>query len=367
MSAYHERQWQLARERQIREKQRKIREDEIQAITNTYLKQYEQRLQQLEQQGLAQFVSQNIAFIRSEINRIRAMDAYDGRNRSFEIQHSINMLWNEAYEAKRIHEEHLRLLAEEAKREAERLQAEKEQAWQDASHWDNKLARNLAFKELATLKKQALSEHWEIVHIRKVLTQLRHQYEQQAQALQKQSKQEQEQQIIDEQKQTLQKQIEIANLSESDSERLKAQLNACNTHTLSQIANEIHQAEDMALENEAVRKEMVKAVYQSLKQAGFTVLNPIKQGKGAESVVVVQASRPQGNQAKFRVKLDGSVRYEFDNYKGQRCKEDMAQVLPKLSEIYGVDLSDERVIWENPDDEYAEAKPMAPLNQQNAK
>lgn len=42
----------------------------------------------------------------------------------------------------------------------------------------------------------------------------------------------------------------------------------------------------------------------------------------------------------------------------------MAQVLPKLSEIYGVDLSDERVIWENPDDEHAEAKPITPLHTQ---
>lgn len=364
MSAYHERQYQLRQEQEIRRQQQKIREAEIQTLTNSYLQQYEQRLQNLEQQGLAQFVSQSIAHIRNEIARVRTMNAYDGRNASFDIQRSINALWGEAMEARRIHEEHQRLLAEEAKREAERLQAEKEQAWQDASRWENKLARNLAFKELATLKKQALSEGWDIAQIQATLAKLQHQYEQQAQTISQQNKQEQAQQVIAEQKQILQKQIETANLPQSESERLKAQLNTSDSNTLSQIANEIHQAEDMALENEAVRKEMVKAVYQSLKQAGFTVLNPIKQGEGADSVVVVQASRPQGNQAKFRVKLDGSVRYEFDNYKGQHCKEDMAKVLPKLSEIYGVDLSDERVIWENPDDEHAEAKPITPLHTQ---
>lgn len=364
MSAIHERQWRLERERQIRQQQQKIREAEIQTLTNSYLQQYEQRLQNLEQQGLAQFVSQSVAHIRSEINRVRTMNAYDGRYRSFELRREIDTLYQHAFEARRIHEEHQRLLAEEAKRDAERLQAEKEQAWQDASRWENKLARNLAFKELATLKKQALSEGWDIAQIQETLTELQSQYEQKAQAISQQSKKEQEQQIIDEQKQILQKQIETANLPQSESERLKAQLNASDASTLSQIANEIHQAEDTAIEDEAIRKEMVKAVYQSLKQAGFTVLNPIKQGEGADSVVVVQASRPQGNQAKFRVKLDGSVRYEFDNYKGQRCKEDMAQVLPKLSEIYGVDLSDERVIWENPDDEHAEAKPITPLHTQ---
>lgn len=364
MSAIHERQWRLEREREIRRQQQKIREAEIQTLTNSYLQQYEQRLQSLEAQGLAQFVSQSITFIRNEINRVRTMNAYDGRNRSFELRQEIDAIYQHALEARRIHEEHQRLLAEEAKREAERLQAEKEQAWQDASRWENKLARNLAFKELVTLKKQALAEGWEIAQIQTTLANLQNQYEQKAQEVSQQNKQAQEQQVIEEQKQILQKHIETANLPQSESERLKAQLDASDTANLSQIANEIHQAEDTALENEAVRKEMVKAVYQSLKQAGFTVLNPIKQGEGADSVVVVQASRPQGNQAKFRVKLDGSVRYEFDNYKGQRCKEDMAQVLPKLSEIYGVDLSDERVIWENPDDEHAEAKPITPLHTQ---
>ena len=40
----------------------------------------------------------------------------------------------------------------------------------------------------------------------------------------------------------------------------------------------------------------------------------------------------------------------------------MAQVLPKLLDIYGVDLSDERVIWENPDDESATSKPITPIH-----
>jgi hypothetical protein len=50
--------------------------------------------------------------------------------------------------------------------------------------------------------------------------------------------------------------------------------------------------------------------------------------------------------------------YKFDNYKGQTCQKDMAQVLPKLSEIYGVNLSDERVLWSNPDDVDTEMKPI---------
>ena len=82
----------------------------------------------------------------------------------------------------------------------------------------------------------------------------------------------------------------------------------------------------------------------------------------SEDIVVIQARRPSGNQAKFKIELDGKVRYEFDNYRGQSCKEDMVKVLPRLSEVYGVDLSDERVIWSNPDDEDQEMKPITPHN-----
>ena len=154
MSAIHERQWRLERERQIREKERKRREQEIKQMTSSYLQQYEQRLQALEQQGLAQFVNTQVSQIRNEINRIRLMNAYDGRNLSFEIRNQIQSLWSEAIEARRIEEEHQQFLAQEAQREAERLQEQKEQAWQQATNWENKLARNLAFKTLSFLKKR---------------------------------------------------------------------------------------------------------------------------------------------------------------------------------------------------------------------
>ena len=36
--------------------------------------------------------------------------------------------------------------------------------------------------------------------------------------------------------------------------------------------------------------------------------------------------------------------------------------MPKLEENYGVNLSEERVIWSNPDDEQQDMKPITPLN-----
>ena len=40
----------------------------------------------------------------------------------------------------------------------------------------------------------------------------------------------------------------------------------------------------------------------------------------------------------------------------------MQQVLPRLEDVYGVNLSEERVIWSNPDDEHEDMKPITPNN-----
>ncbi|MBN6068425.1 hypothetical protein HYE54_06575 [Aggregatibacter actinomycetemcomitans] len=363
MSRISKASWEIQREREIRGQARRAREQQVRETTEVYLRRHEEDLRQLEKEDLAEFAAQSIANIRQMIRQARLENAYDGRERSFAIGRTVQFLRREALENKRIAEEHQRLLREEATREAERLKAEYETAWQQAiGSWADKLARNLAFKPLAELRKRIADENLSITQMQSAVEEIRQATEKKAEAIRQDFKQSVQQDIVAEQKETLLKTISTANLPQAQSERLKQKVEQADSTVLSQISQEIHQVEDKVVEDEAVRKEMVKAVYQSLKQAGFTVLPPVKQGDGDDSIVLIQASRPQGNQAKFRVNLNGSVRYEFDNYKGQRCKEDMQKVLPKLSEVYGVNLSDERVIWSNPDDETADAKPIAPIH-----
>ncbi|MBE3868609.1 hypothetical protein HJ160_05810 [Vibrio parahaemolyticus] len=134
-----------------------------------------------------------------------------------------------------------------------------------------------------------------------------------------------------------------------------------------ELLNEISKQMDTAIEEEAIRREMVKAVYKSLQEAGFHVQKPkLIKDKGKDEVLIA-ASRPAGNRALFQIELDGQCTYKFDNYKGQTCQKDIQQVLPKLTDIYGVDLSEERVLWSNPDDEDAEMKPIPSQTQRVSK
>ena len=50
--------------------------------------------------------------------------------------------------------------------------------------------------------------------------------------------------------------------------------------------------------------------------------------------------------------------YKFDHYEGMQCKDDIDKVLPLLRDIYGVDLSEERVLWQNPERISKSAKPL---------
>lgn len=102
---------------------------------------------------------------------------------------------------------------------------------------------------------------------------------------------------------------------------------------------------DGAIADETVRREVIKAIYLSLKKTGFIVSEPQLTG----DVVLLRAQKPAGQQAEFKVELDGACAFKFDNYEGQKCKKDIDEVTALLDECYGVKLSNRKVFWSNPD------------------
>lgn len=115
-------------------------------------------------------------------------------------------------------------------------------------------------------------------------------------------------------------------------------------------------AEESAIDEDC-RRMVVRSIMESLQKTGFVVTNPKRSTEGLDEVVI-RARKPSGPEALFRVHADGNMIYKFENYEGMRCKTDIDQVLPLLQEIYGIDLSDERVLWQNPDKLSREARPI---------
>lgn len=124
------------------------------------------------------------------------------------------------------------------------------------------------------------------------------------------------------------------------------------------IAAALRRADDGVVD-ERCRRETVRAVLETLKGAGFVPIGgPRLQREGDRDEVVILARKPSGAEAEFRITSTGGFAYRFERYEGTACKKDIAAILPVLQEIYGVELSNKRVSWQNPDRLSASARPL---------
>jgi hypothetical protein len=365
MSAIHERRYRMRREREIAE-------ERVKKTTEQYVERYENILDDLRTQGLQEYVIEDFRQIKSELNELKVIlnqDAFQAREISLQIGYRIHALPRIARQARDIDVENERLEKQEREQQAQEERRKEHEQLEQAWHqfwlsWTDKLSRNMALKELSNLRKQIFGakSSYTVQQIQKEMQQIKQVAEQKAvqkrQLVQQTAEQEAKKQMVEH----LLKEVQQENLPVIQTEELIQQAQKILSQpevSLKQFQT-LAQQTDQALENEAIRRKMVIAVLESLRYAGFSVLKPTKIKSEQEDVVIIQARRPSGNQAKFKIQLDGKVRYEFDNYKGQTCKEDMEKVLPRLAEVYGVDLSNERVIWSNPDDELQDMRPITP-------
>lgn len=124
------------------------------------------------------------------------------------------------------------------------------------------------------------------------------------------------------------------------------------------LAEQIERA-DEAVTDERCRQLTVRGIVSSLKEQGFVLSKAPELIRNEDrDEVIIQARRLSGRQSEFRVSLDGAFSYKFEHYEGMACKNDIDDILPKLQEIYGIELSNKKVIWENPDRNLRSARSM---------
>lgn len=108
---------------------------------------------------------------------------------------------------------------------------------------------------------------------------------------------------------------------------------------------EISDAVDDVMITEAQRRETVKAIIKQLRAQEFTVSPPTLEGEH----VKIMASKPSGKRVSCMLDLHGKLRYRFDKYEGMTCLKDIEQFNVDLDKVYSIKLSDERILWSNPD------------------
>ncbi|WP_104750201.1 hypothetical protein [Helicobacter cynogastricus] len=347
--SYRNYQLRAQRERELREQQRRAEEQKARGAALADLMRFQSTLDFVSKEGLDSYAKREIADIRAQIKNIENLSTdnpMQARTLSARLNYRIEDLprlcavlkEEHLAQQRRLEElERQRKIAEQQAKEKAHLQA-LSAAWEEALQgWSDKSARNLALDAIATLHAKIFTNPQEHnpQEIKEQMAALEAKFQGILQAQQAQEQQALEAQYKQE-------------LLEKHQANLPAHATLLSLAELQAKVQKIEQAQMKKAEDEAVRKEMVKAVYQSLQQAGFSVQAPTLDPE--KDLVIVRAMRANGAQAQFRVSLDGVLNYRFDHYEGKACKADMDQVLPKLSEVYGVDLGEERVIWENPDD-----------------
>lgn len=374
MSRHEQARYQIERERRQAIFNRRVSE-----TTRIYLDRYRTILHDVESQGLSQYVQEEFSTIQSELETLTWLVTNDpaaARDRSIALGQQVHALPRHARamrkavsDAERVAEQ----VAQEEAREAVRQRIEHETktreevetVWQnELTNWGDPLARQLAFKALSELRRRLLAtgHHTTVEQLRTELGNIKREYEQRSQERRHQEYQAAVANANEDTLQLCREQIVSAGRQASEHATvLTATLDEAITLSPEEIARRIVKVSselDEVVIEESCRREVVQAVYRSLQEAGFVTENPRLIQKEDSNEVLIRAMRPAGAQAEFKVELSGKLNYKFDHYSGSACKKDIDTVLPRLQSIYGIQLSTERVIWENPDDKDSDARPQ---------
>jgi len=344
-----------------RQRRRELALIRIRATTQAFLDRYLQIRDDLRREALDEFVPEEAAQLDGDLARLAALLAADpeaARTESQRIAADVHALPRVAREAQRA----AAAAAAEGLRQQREAQLRAKEDLDDAwrrlvSGWRDGLARELAFDGLGVLRRRFLAADLAggtPAELAAEVEALRLRSEARASQIRAEKAASTR---AEAQRDAVDSSLSIATQSEKESpagvQALRAALADTAGLSPAEFADRLTTAAegvDAAVVDERCRREVVRGVVQALRDAGFVTDAPWRRVADERDEVVVRAQRPAGSQAEFRVTLSGDLAYTFDNYEGSACKKDIGTVLPRLEEIYGVRLSNQRVIWENPDD-----------------
>ena len=381
MSRADEYRYQIERQRRHELAQQRVRE-----TTRPFVERYRSVLNDVASQGLDDVIPAEFRELSSELRRMEALlesDPFAARDMSRSIGGRFHGLPRFAREQRRSRQE-AELAAAEAFRKAQQaeterqlqLKAEVETAWREGlSGWSTPVALNAAFAELLQLRQRLLgnaANNMTPAQISAALRDVQQRYEADAERQLQEAKDRVQNEAVTDAL-TLQREQLEQEANKGGGERA-AKLREALAHATglapteqAEALSQLAQEQDEAAVDESQRREVVRAVYQSLQQAGFVVDRPEHFLSQGQDEVLIRARRPAGAQADFRVNLSGHLSYKFHQYKGKTCERDVTPVMATLQDAYGISLSDKRVIWVNPDDQDQDARPYPDATQERSK
>ena len=374
---YLEQKRQREIERQIRwerqqaeyEARRRANEERIRNTTEQFYQRYLQQYEDMQSQNFDDYIPQEMERFRFDLSQIRFLlysDPGAARDISFQVGEYIHSMFREGHTAEQEYRrreiEAERQRQEEIHAERIRRQGEIHDAYYELiAGIQEQTVINFASKELSELHKQASGKTHtlSVAEFRQQAEKIIAQARVKAQEWEQKAQKKEQQQIVSGRLQTMQTQQEQKKIEDQEKAQellkkitaLQENLNS-DSKPQTQLEQELQKIEtemDDTLISEDVRREAVKSVFLSLKKQGFQVQSPQLIKDQNQNYVRITAKKPSGKRVQCRLDLHGKLIYKFDEYEGMTCLKDIEQFNVELEQVYSVKLSDERVIWENPD------------------
>lgn len=364
-----ERQIRRARQQAEYEARRRVNEDRIRNNTEQFYQRYLQQYEDMRSQNYETYMPEEMERLRSDLSQIRSLlysDPGAARDVSFQVGDYIRSMFREGHAAEREYRRR-EIEAEQQRQEAERAEHLHKQGEINDAYYEliagiqDQAVINFASKELSDLRQQAIAgaQTMTVANLRKRAEQIIEKARKKAEEWDSNITKKEEQQVVYERLHIMQEQLEQQKIEDQEkAHALLAQITALQESLQSdskpqpELEQELKKLEtdmDDTLISEDVRREAVKSVFLSLKKQGFQVQPPQLIKDQNQNYVRIIAKKPSGKRVQCRLDLYGKLIYRFDEYEGMTCLKDIEQFNVELEKVYSIKLSDERVIWENPD------------------
>lgn len=345
-------------------RRRQIYINRIAATTEQFYNRYNQQYRNMRDRGLAAYIPSEMSRLESDLSRIRSLltsDPEEARELSFEVGSYIRSMSSLASEAREQFDraERMRVEALRAKKEHQQNVLMKEY-FEIIQTINNPIVVNYSIEEMQQLRSEIESgKLTNSTELRKKASSIISVAESKAAEWKenavKKNRQKDVAQAIGEAEERL-KTEKIENqektqefLDKISKLRFDLESGTLDAETVEEQVASLESEVDETLVSEETRRETVLAIVKQLKSQEFTVEKPQLVQTDGKNFVKIVAKQPSGKRAVCNVDLHGKIAYKFDNYAGMTCLKDIEKFNVDLEQVYSVKLSDERVLWQNPD------------------
>lgn len=345
-------------------RRRQIYLNRISATTEQFYNRYIQQYREMKNRGLTAYIPSEMDRLESDLSRVRSLlttDPEEARDLSFEVGSYIRSMSSLASGAREQFER-----AERMRVEALRERREQQQSVLMNEYFEilqtvtNPIVVNYSISEMQQLRSDIESGRLtSMTELRKKSSDIISFAESKAAEWKngavKKNRQKDVSQAISETEERLRSE-KIENQEKTQEfldkiSKLKAGLKTgtVDADTVEKQVVLLESEVDETLISEETRRETVTAIIKQLQKQEFTVEKPQLVKTDGKNYVKIVAKQPSGKRAVCNVDLRGKIAYKFDNYEGMTCLKDIERFNVDLEQIYSVKLSDERILWQNPD------------------